>query len=428
MTSVINLNLNFSNKRSDSNFLKFLIKSEENDSLTYILTQNFELSEFYNTSIEIHQTNNTAIEKLYKLTQKQLQLFNRYCENNDNWVCPGLYQIALQHLKYTKKLDKKLTNEILEETSRMIHRSLNICLNDRNPNYLMNKQLGIYALSNLLFRIYSLLNNHDMNRNLVKVLESRNLIIKTCGVKSIMMEYYYNLGKYYSNINLQIDKSIINFNKSIELCPINLKDKKLDNFFQNWKIKILKLLIPIKLLNKEYPNFQIINDKILNTRSINIIQKRYGDLIKSFLTGNLLLFDKAINDNLEYYLENGIYTIIQKIKILIELQLIRRYYKLMNDENNNIIKLMNIYDIIYLSMTHNKINNNKEFQTIADRNKTNLQRLTDHERQSRVECTLARLISMDLIRGYISRGNGVIVLSKKEAFPRKKASSTTPPR
>ena len=218
----INLDAYFIHKRYDDGLLQFLKNDNYEEAHTYRLTMKNDgkLDQLYNVTMDLKFASwvNDDKQKIFDLADEQLRLFNRIAEVETDWIVYPLYYVAHQYLQIARKIrvkdDKMDKNAYLERCGRAIHRSFNLCLNDRNPELHENRKTGCYLLANLEFKLYHLLGNRDMMKNLVKVLQSRGDEIPPLAQslaalhsKHLVMFNYY-MGEYYGCYESDFTKDI----------------------------------------------------------------------------------------------------------------------------------------------------------------------------------------------------------------------------
>ncbi|CCD25284.1 uncharacterized protein NDAI_0E04670 [Naumovozyma dairenensis CBS 421] len=427
----------------------------------------------------------------------QLKSLNRLVErdSSSNWLILPLFIVANQIFKIFSQLKDQVTHpnlkfninsipdcnklpiktkivkEFLEDCARNIHRSFSLCLNDKNPNLRKNKKIGIILFSNLEFKIYHKLQNKDMIKNLIKVLNSNNVLTQqqqqqnavnnadlTTFYKSHVVMFNYFMGQYYGCYESDFNLACNYLNNALMECP---DPKKIiitspSTINSIWR-RLLILLIPFTILTrKTYPNL----DYILNNIFINIednhakeIKDIFHPIIQCFKTGNLQKFDETFKQNEYFYLENGIYVAMTLIRELVFLKLIKNCYKIwltINDGKNNkfviplpflligYLKSLGaqqelIQQIVVADDNDSASGSHQEQQQSSAhprgqretqtryKNKKQLPMTSKETRElilDEIECHLANLISKNYIKGYLSHGNRCLVISKTVPFPK----------
>ncbi|EDO17907.1 hypothetical protein Kpol_1010p22 [Vanderwaltozyma polyspora DSM 70294] len=410
MHELVELDRYFKEKRYDETFLEFLSADKGEYSKTYLLKSNDEkLVQLYNICIKLYRGSENQLE----LCEEQLKLMNRIAESQSNWIIYPLYKVAKQ---FIEKCKGDINN--LENCGRIVHRSFNLCLNDRNPIQYENRNAGSYSFANLEFYIYHKLNNRDMMKNLVKVLQSRcmdNLeSVRKIEFTGHAVNYFYYLGEYYGCYESDFKKSFTFLYEALLHCR--------HSYYPQVE-KILTLLIPFSLIaNKWYPNFDYLQGLLRNTKGTNTpeIITIYKPLVDSFLTGNLSKFNTSFSVNEIYFLKKGVYVAVYQLKELVLLKFIKKCCLDIKSNNNSIVPLKPIAVIYSKQLESLRIpttGNKKKKKT-----QSNTPKLTYEEKINDIldelECALANLITKGYIKGYLSHSNRCIVLSKKDAFPR----------
>ncbi|CCH62742.1 hypothetical protein TBLA_0I00830 [Henningerozyma blattae CBS 6284] len=395
----------------DEKFLRFLIKSNTNDKETFVCHGQGKIQELFEICQELHLLNPNQTHEVYELCLRQLKIMNRISETSGNWIVYPLFKVCEQFLHMTrllprKKKFEKRKVELLEECGRNIHRSFTLCLNDRNPTRMENRQLGVYSLANLEFEIYGELGNRDMCRNLIKVLSSRELMYHETPLKSHMVKFKYYVGEYYGCYEYDFAKSFEHLNDSLMRCPVNVPGPFRDQF-NLIKTRILIKLIPVAMVNdQKYLNFRTLVETLLdilpgpgNSASpgvelVDFLQEKYGNLIQSFLTGDIALYDASVRRHQVFYLQQGVYVAVQRLRDCVVLKRLKRWYARGGNAGQSVVALKGLCGVL---------------------------RVKD---VAQIECQLARLIAQGKMRGYISHGHGAVVLSKTRPFaPRASAVS-----
>lgn len=380
----INLNHYFSNKCYDDSFLEFL--SARDNGKTYYLTManDGKLDEFFNVTMQLKLGRKAGDSKaIFDLSEQQLKIMNRIAEQETNWIVYPLFIVAEQFYQISKT---GTTVADLERCSRTIHRSFNLCLNDRNPVLPKNRRIGCYMFANLEFQLYHKLQNRDMMKNLVKVLQSRNKEIPSLIQslaryhKSHMVKYNYYMGEYYGCYESD-------FKKGYEYLNEALMDCSTDPSLRGKTKQIMILLVPMAILTR---------NRYLKVPEI------YNSMMTSLKTGNLNLYEQQFRQNEIFYLNHGLYVAMSLIRELVALKLIKQCYT--HYGRKNIIPL----NIIHIGYSKSKQKSKQKPKKHA---------AVEEESLDHIECQLANLINKDLIKGYLSHSNRCIVLSKTNPFP-----------
>lgn len=406
----VNLNQYFVEKRYDDHFLEFLRNDNFNDSNDFILTlpNDGKLDQLYNVTMDLKFQCwvNDNKEQRFELADEQLRLLNRIAEQETNWIVYPLYTVAEQYFQIAQRTqtNKAGGEDLLERCGRTIHRSFNLCLNDRNPDLPRNRKIGCYLFANLEFQLYHRLENRDMAKNLVKVLQSRVSEIPTLSQSLAAHHakhkvlYNYYMGEYYGCFESDFEKGFTYLEQALLECSsLGSCDTQID--------RILVLLVPFALLTRRiYPNFE--HGPLAHTRGDRCVARQiYTPIIQSVLTGNLKAYDTHFARNELFFLRNGLYVAMSLLRELTLLQLVKKCWT--HAGQKTIVSLRNVA-VAYL-LSHCGFRKRSKRPTASEIRDTLLDEL---------ECQLANLICKNAIKGYLSHGNRCLVLSKKDPFPR----------
>lgn len=401
----INLDAYFIHKRYDDGLLQFLKNDNYEEAHTYRLTMKNDgkLDQLYNVTMDLKFASwvNEDKQKKFDLADEQLRLFNRIAEVETDWIVYPLYYVAHQYLQIARKIrvkdDKMDKNAYLERCGRAIHRSFNLCLNDRNPELHENRKTGCYLLANLEFKLYHLLGNRDMMKNLVKVLQSRGDEIPPLAQslaalhsKHLVMFNYY-MGEYYGCYESDFTKGHSFLSEALLECATNICDKQID--------KILILLIPFALLTtRQYPNVNVWQEKLTDN---SVALKVHEPIVSCLLNGDLKTYDTNFAKNEIFFLQNGLYVAMSLLRELVFLRLVKNCWKFTG--------MPSVLQLQAVATAYSK-----SVQGYKKRKPAKADDLLLDE----LECQLANLIAKNLVKGYLSHANRCLVLSKKLPFPR----------
>ncbi|KAG0666204.1 COP9 signalosome (CSN) subunit [Monosporozyma unispora] len=400
----VNIDHYFDTKTWDSQFIKFLTfplgKRNRDDNLIFVLNKikDNRILELYNVTMELKNiylpgydksknlkrrgrkkvtnTNNPpAQEKIIESIENQIRLMIRLMERDDTmtWLIYPLYSLARQLYGFIN-IECNHETAYMERCIRNIHKCLTMCLNDRNPNERENKRCCVLYFINLEFKIYKQLGNRDMIKNLIKVYESRGDIQTTTKNKKYpvgkaqLVTFHYYMGLYYGCYENDHLRGITNLKLALAQCSIK---------FSNQIKHILKLLIPLQLL----VNGEIINPDYVTRFNINGMMPRYYHTLILLITqGKLSEYNEAINNNIPlqaFILKDETFVIWQLLIHRVQINYVKNKWRQLSEKS-------------VMPMTE-----------LSDVN----------------ECQLSNLISLNLLKGYLSHSHQCLVLSKKDPFP-----------
>lgn len=411
----------FNKKRNSNTLLNFLnydrplsvnfkhIGALKNEKVLQLLQVCVQMKQEYATKCtETHRTS-----ELFDLCNEQLKLLNRIAEGETRWIASPLYTSALQLLHVSELLDKaeaeqetanarkkKVKGDLedekyLEKCVRTIHTSFKLCLNDRNPDFKDNKKWGVYHFTNLEFRIYHRLQNRDMVRNLVKVLDSRvselpspETALRAC--KAQLVTYYYYKGEFYGCHNGDFQKAFEFLNKAwLESCAdVDVGAQQKD--------AIMVLLVPFAILAfKWYPDSVLL--KQLHPR----VAVLYAPLLACLQNGDLKALDTWLDAHELLLLRKNLYVATVLMRELVLVKLVKTCWRV--NGARSIVPVDLVATAVTRSATHAAVG------------------ALTNDSLDETECLLANLICKGYIKGYLSHGNRAMVVSKTNAFPRQAA-------
>ncbi|AET39685.1 uncharacterized protein Ecym_4664 [Eremothecium cymbalariae DBVPG len=357
----------------------------------------------------------THTAELFRLAQEQLKSLNRIAEWEPDWIVYPLYMCALQLFKIAEALDRSaeassqtakpgdLKQEgYLTQCGRTIHMSLNLCLKDRDPSA-TNKRYGAYYFALLLFKAYHKLRAHGLITNMVKVLESRSKELPSVqsafgNRRAFTVTYCYYLGRYYACRKSDYAKGFHWLNMALMDCHTSYK---------NQQRQILVFLIPIAFLtNRWYPRNHVLNKCDPAKAGID-----YRPIKTALLQGNLALLDQQLEHQQLPLLTRDLYLPFSHLRPYVILRLVKLVWK----HNHSNWKLPTALIATAIAFASKNSTTTTTAATSSDKSPAND---VDADLLDRTECLIANLINKGFVKGYLSHGNRVLVVSKTEPFPR----------
>lgn len=285
-------------------------------------------------------------------------------------------------------------SEKLEEAARVFNRVFALCLGDRNPDLSESRKWGVYCIANLQFKTYFKLKAISLSKNVVKSIEAQSDLPPF----DLYPRAHRVTYKYYTGVLafLQEDyaKAESNLQQAWDSCYArSQKNKSL----------ILTYLIPCRLITQHaIPSATLLAEAPGLAHLI-------GPLVSCIKKGDLTGFDEALAKGEPEFVRRRIFLTL---------------------ERSRDIALRNLLRKVYLAAGYDDL---KEGQTEKDRiRKSRIpllhfatalrmgiagqgsgQAVEDDE----VECLLSNQIYKGLMKGYISREHGIVVMNKKGAFP-----------
>lgn len=280
-------------------------------------------------------------------------------------------QADLQYTQTTQRND----HARLQSAVTLLQESFSKTLNDRKEMIAGaplssegSKKIGVLYIVNQLFAMYFRLNTLRLCKNLLRPVESKNLHQSVN--KGDMVTYRYFVGR----LNM--------FEDSYDLAEQNLSYalKHCHKDAVGNKKRILNYLIPVKLLRGRLPSVKLL-------QKYNLVE--YIPFVMAIRRGDLRTFHKTLQENQDEFIRRGTYLLLEKCKTVCHRNLFKRIFLIMEKHQ---LPLSNVVKAI------------KWLEIDMDLDE--------------VECVLANLIFRGAIKGYISHSKRILVLSKKDPFPK----------
>ena len=151
---------------------------------------------------------------------------------------------------------------------------------------------------------------------------------------------------------------------------------------------ILSYLVPVRLLlhqNRPSPTRRAALPSAALLQQYKLVE--FDKLVQAFRSGNVKLFDEALEENQDFYIKKAIYFLLHKLKLCVYRNLFKKAYNIIGKSQ---IKL----EVLVCAV--------RAAGGDAD--------------DQQVECMLANLIHQGLVKGYIAHKQQVVVLKKDDPF------------
>jgi len=290
-------------------------------------------------------------------------------------ICNNTYQTAIladtQHAMSKGRNDHSRLNAAVT----LLQESFSKTLNDRKELIVDSplsesgsKKIGVLYIVNLLFAMYFRLNTLRLCKNLLRPVETRNL--HKSGDMGDMVTYKYYVGRLhmfednYSEAEENLDYALLHCHK---------------NAIGN-KRRILNYLIPVKLVGGRLPTVKLLEKYNL---------REYIPLVVAIQRGDLRLFNDTLWKYQDKFIRRGTYLLFEKCKTVCHRNLFKRVFMILEKHQVPLDNVVNAMKWLGLDIDLDE-----------------------------VECILANLIFKKYVRGYISHSKRVLVLSKKDPFPK----------
>ncbi|KAJ5893391.1 PCI/PINT associated module [Penicillium taxi] len=334
-------------------------------------------------------------------------LIKGYSSGIPAWTLPCLYTVGKYLRIYAIKADVEaasqgptasmgygedsaevVKHENLEEAARVLNRMFTLCLSDRAPID-ESRRWGIYNITNLLLKTYFKIDSIGLTKNLLRALKAQSHDLPALGAfpKShiVTFEFYVGLINFLEENYVEAEEHL---SFAWKMCPWDApKNREM----------ILLYLIPCHLVTTH-----TLPSKAL-LAPFPRLEKLFRPLSDCIRKGDLIKFDEAMAAGEAEFVKQRIYLPLERGRDIALRNLFRKVFIAGGFEENAPTVRRTRVPVAHFAAA-------LRIGT-PDANRTPID--TDE-----VECLLSNLIYKGLMKGYIARERGFLVLSKNNsAFP-----------
>ncbi|KAI5785887.1 hypothetical protein EDC01DRAFT_692859 [Geopyxis carbonaria] len=271
--------------------------------------------------------------------------------------------------------------ENLEEAARQLNRAFTLCLSDRAPLE-ESRKWGTYYIVNLLFKTYFKLNAITLSKNVLRALKA---VSTDMPALSLFPKSHIVTFKYYVGVISFLDEDYVAAEESLTTA-LRLSPRASPN-----QELILTYLIPAHLMTTHQ----------LPSQSTFAAHPRlaplFAPIAAAIRAGNLLAFERALAAHEDTFVRRRIYLTLERARDICLRNLFRRVFVLGGRKTR--ISVEEFRRAMGFSLAGKEGGTRKEVEP------------------EEVECLLAGMVYKGLMKGYISREKGMVVLSGSNAFP-----------
>ncbi|CCU81506.1 unnamed protein product [Blumeria hordei] len=278
-------------------------------------------------------------------------------------------------------------HEKLEDAARILNKIFQVCLADRAALE-ESRKWGIYYIINLLFKTYFKLNSITLSRNILRALQAYRGDMPTLDAfpmaHQVTFKYYVGVISFLEEAYGEAEKHLTH---AWQMCHRNsTRNKEL----------ILTYLIPCHLLTTHtLPTSALL-------QPYPRLQELFLPLSRCIKSGDLSGFDKALLSGENEFTKRRIYLTLERGRDIALRNLLRKVFIAAGFESSK--------DTTGPPMRRTRIPVAEFAAAISLDN-------SDPMDIDEVECLIANMIYKNLMKGYISRERGIVVLSRSGAFP-----------
>lgn len=369
----------------------------------------------------------------YKAQHAVVVAINRVADKCGRWILPVMARAAADLRILAGVADdedghgnskgKKQKRCCLEEAVRAINRSFTLCLNDRNPVPSRSRKWGVYQLVGELFKIYFKLGNVALARSTLKVVQQQEKQLPSLDKfpKSHAVTYLYFTGVLLF-IDEDYDRCRAQLARALAMCPRDAARAHAN------KEAILLYLIPAQLLCTRRTPSALLFERYARLAHV------YCELISAVMTGDLQRFDRVVLERRGFFIRKHLYLAVSRIRMLVYTRLFRRVY-VARDRSNRIATPVFSRALAFslgIEIASPAADPGRPASPSTEEKSGEEPGATTREEVlfpaevsgEQVECYLTQLIYTGQMKGYISRSHQMVVLSNKEAFPKRHGTVT----
>ena len=256
----------------------------------------------------------------------------------------------------------------------ILQRGWSLIARDRTPvTNRESKHLAIFAMSNVLFKVYFKLNNFQLCGKLISTVEGSGTMDVSAHLRCypvcdvVMYKYYVGRIKMFED---RYDEARECLQFALRYCPRQLLRNRQ---------RILASLVPVELCLGVLPSAAIAEKYSL---------QEFYDLGVAIKTGNVKHFEEIMQANQRVFIRLGVYLVLEQAKMIAYRSLFKRIAKIADNTKIN---------LLYFQAALKWIGEEMDLDEI--------------------ECILANLIYKNQVKGYISHQRRFLIVGKVDPFP-----------
>ncbi|XP_012526397.1 PCI domain-containing protein 2 isoform X1 [Monomorium pharaonis] len=318
-----------------------------------------------NDPLAMYNYQSSAVQCLAKILQMQKE---------ENWMLPVMNIMCLElrlsaiGAEKSKKNKNVKHGEVLEKCAECLMACFRVCAADSRSSEEDTKRWGMLALINQLLKVYFRINKLHLCKPLIRAIESSPYKDHFALAQQITYKFFVGRKAMFDS-DYKIADEYLTY--AFERCHIQCsKNKRL----------ILTYLVPVKMLLGYMPKQSLLE-------KYNLME--FWELRESVRKGDLRSLEGVMAKHETFFIDAGIYLIVEKLKLIAYRNLFKKVYLALNTHQIPVLSLLvalQMYGMEDIDMDE-------------------------------TECLLANLIYEGKIKGYISYQHKKLVISKQNPFP-----------
>ncbi|VDO22908.1 unnamed protein product [Brugia timori] len=367
---------------SDSHVhMKFLQLEKAEDERRLYLNSSFDEIACLHLAV-IYHLSKEHFENAFNTHVQVIQLFNKEIlqkEKDQNWFLPILYTLCTDLRLLARSADNKPSrlrdpekSSCYEQSATYIMECYRTCVADVRAEIHTSKKMAMLNLTNQLFRIYFRvcpINKLNLLKPLIRAIDNSGPLYQTFSMADKVTYKYYLGRKAMFDSDLSISEESLSY--AFRNCP---------SYCARNKRLILIYLVPVKMFLGHMPSVELLKRYQL---------QQFGAVVESVKDGNLKKLDETLMENERFFVECGIFLMLEKLKIIAFRNLFKKVTRIYGTNQIS-------YEAFMCAI---------RWLGIEDMDEDEL------------ECILANLIVEKKIKGYLSHMHKKLVISKQNPFP-----------
>ena len=315
-----------------------------------------------------------------------------YAEQSDGWLNPAL-RVMITDLRLIAIAADKLIpsespnqNQRTKKTVNFLERSFRAVMS-KGPITPTSKKFGALHVVNSLFKLHFKLNTVRMCNTFVRSVNSPLFPPLDSFPLADRAAYNFYLGKL-ALMEDKLEDADAALCKAMRICrPDMRKNRNL----------VMQYLVPVKMCRGFMPSASELRENNLN--------RMYDGIVAAVKRGDLELFHKSLAANEAYFIQMGLFLLMQKLESYALRSLVRNSYLSAGDNKVNLGRLIRAPS--FVSAIRASASGGACLHDGSD----------ESDVYAVLECILANLIYSGLVKGYVAHERRYLVLSSKDAFP-----------
>ncbi|CED83171.1 Transcription-associated recombination protein-Thp1p [Phaffia rhodozyma] len=370
-------------------------------------------------SSSLGETEGASWVGAYKEQVQCLSLFmNQFLINQTSWPLPVLYQLCRDLRDLGEKADEysissglQKTPVSLEDTARHINKAFTIVATDRMNKGVEARQRGIYYIAGLSIKCYFKVNRPTLCKNIIRAIGSSS---NPQPLDSFPIAHQVTW-RYYMGMLAFLEEEYKTaedlFWEAFKGCSWLAKRNLEQILFYLLPLRLLRGLLPSPILLSQFP---VLSDTYLPfIQALRRSDIRAYDIALRALRGKLLSLSGGGGGG-----GGGIWTAMEKGREVVVRGRLKKIWLAQNKLSRIPIKTFQIG--LQLASGSSSLSASTPTpipSRVEDGSFGDLEDEEEYADPAEVECLIANMIYKGYVKGYISHGHQIVVLSAKSAFP-----------